>query len=396
MPRDPTFESPENLIGYIELLLEHFEHSEMLLFYLDDLDDIGTLRTVFTGTRVSISTGARNEETIGKNFHELYPSVVGTPVTDTYDRVLRTQRPEVLPPLRYGDERVKEQVYQVTCYPLGRRLLGIWFRNITELERLEREKLIAIEELKLKTRALEQSNQELENFAYVASHDLKAPLRDIANLASWITEDVGEHLPAEAIKHLERLCDRVNRMQTLLNDLLEYSRAGQAARQGESIDVAGLLDNIRILSAPPDDVEVTLPDDIAAMPTLHTPKAPLEQILLNLVGNAIKHRDEHSRRVTIAWRDAGDYVELSVTDDGPGIPAKFHDRIFRLFTTLRPRDQVEGSGMGLAIVKKLIEAHGGWIDVASPVEDAAGSAPDPAGRGTRFRFTWPKEWNRKP
>lgn len=384
MPRDPSFETAEKLVGYIEQLLEHFEYSEMFLFHLDDLDDIGTLRMVFAGTRKSMASGAQNDESVGMTMRELFPSIIGTPISETYARVLRTQKPEVLPPIRYGDERIKEQVYQITCYPLSRRMLGLWVRNITEIEQLEREKLVAIEQLKLQTRALERTNEELENFAYVASHDLKAPLRDIANLASWITEDAMEHLPSGSAQHLERLCDRVTRMQNLLNDLLAYSRAGRVARSGESIDMAQLLDNIRILAAPPDDIEVVLPDDIAAMPTLHTPRAPLEQILRNLVSNAVKHRDEHSQRVAIDWRDAGDFVKIMVSDDGPGIAAKFHERIFRLFTTLRPRDQLEGSGMGLAIVKKLVEAHGGAITV------------DSQGRGATFCFTWPKEWNRTP
>jgi len=117
------------------------------------------------------------------------------------------------------------------------------------------------------------------------------------------------------------------------------------------------------------------------LPALRTDRAPLEQVLRNLIGNGLKHHDRTSGSVTVSARDVGDTVEFCVEDDGPGIPTRFHERIFQMFQTLKPRDEVEGSGMGLAIVKKTVEVYGGSIRIESA----------PPIRGTAFIFSWQKQ-----
>jgi two-component system CheB/CheR fusion protein len=227
-----------------------------------------------------------------------------------------------------------------------------------------------------RTLDLQRSNQELDEFAYVASHDLRAPLRAIDNLAHWIVEDTGESLTPESQDHLAKLRHRVERMERLLVDLLEYSRAGRQRHALESVDAGMLVRNVvELLNLPP-GFTVTLPK---AMPTVVTERVALETVLRNLMGNAFKHHpDPAAGVVTIAVQVQDGRVAFTVSDNGVGIEPRFHTRIFEIFKTLKPRDEVEGSGMGLAVVKKLVESRGGTIHVTSAVNE-----------GASFRFTWP-------
>jgi len=233
-----------------------------------------------------------------------------------------------------------------------------------------------------RTIELERSNRELDQFAYVASHDLKAPLRAIVNLAGWIAEDVGPALPAPSLEHLHKLRGRALRMERLLDDLLTYSRIGRQLGVIEPVRVDLLLQDTIDLLGLPTGFTVTVTD---AMPVLLAPRTPLELVFRNLINNAIKHHHQPAQGIVrIAAQGLGDFIEFTISDNGPGIAPQYHERIFGMFQTLRPRDEVEGSGMGLAIVKKAVEYHGGLIRVESAV-----------GAGTTFRFTWPKQVTRK-
>jgi PAS domain S-box-containing protein len=230
-----------------------------------------------------------------------------------------------------------------------------------------------------RTAELERSNQELNQFAYVASHDLKAPLRAIDALAGWISEDAAAVLPPRSADHLTKMRSRVRRMEKLLDDLLAYSRAGRIHHPPEDIDLALLVQDIAgVLSPPPGFAVIVEPP----VPVLHTPRASLELVLRNLIGNAIKHHHRTYGEICVRAVERGEMVEISVQDDGPGIAPAYHARIFEMFQTLQSRDKTEGSGMGLAIVKKLVEGNGGTIAVESQV-----------GKGTTFRFTWPRTTN---
>ncbi|MFN8492887.1 MAG: PAS domain S-box protein [Caldilineaceae bacterium] len=227
-----------------------------------------------------------------------------------------------------------------------------------------------------RTAELNRSNQELDQFAYVASHDLKAPLRAIEHLAHWISEDAQALLPPPSQEHLVKLRGRVKRLDKLLDDLLAYSRAGRTQYHAETVDTRLLLENVIELLNPPPGFTMTIADE---MPTIVTERIPLETLLRNLLNNAIKHHHEPSVGcVHIAAQVQGAWATFAVTDNGPGIDPAFHERIFQLFQTLRPRDQVEGSGIGLAVVKKTVESYGGAVEIESNV-----------GQGTTIRFTWP-------
>ena len=228
---------------------------------------------------------------------------------------------------------------------------------------------------------LKRSNADLDGLAYAASHDLKAPLRGIRSLADWIEADVDGTATPETRENLRLLKIRVDRLAALLDGLFAYARAGSKVESAEQFDTKVLVAEIGEYLCPPPGFVIETP---GIMPTLFAPKPPLEQVLRNLIGNAIKHHGGPGGRVEVTARDIGDAVEFRVQDDGPGIPQEFHDRIFQMFQTLKPRDEVEGSGLGLAIVKKIVEGLGGRIRVESS------DTP----RRTVFAFTWPKETRR--
>jgi len=242
-------------------------------------------------------------------------------------------------------------------------------------ERLQHQRTDA--ELLRYTQALERSNQELDAFAYAASHDLKAPLRVIQNASKWLEEDLEPHLTVETREHLRLLRSRVQRMDRLLDDLLQYSRIGrETGTLTETIDAVVLVDNILAMLAPPEGFTVKVDPSLAG---IKVTRMPLEEILINLISNAIKHHDKKIGQIEIFMEDLGPLYRFSVRDDGPGIPAQFHEKIFKMFQTLKPRDKVEGSGMGLALARKHVEVSGGELRLESAL-----------GAGSTFSFTWPK------
>ena len=233
------------------------------------------------------------------------------------------------------------------------------------------------------TKALADRNRELDQFAYVTSHDLKAPLRGIGNLAQWIEEDLGDLATGDIRQQLDLLRGRVQRMEALIEGILQFSRIGRVRENIESVDVGALLTETVDLLSPPPTFTVDIGPD---MPTLVAERTRLQQVFQNLISNALKHHNRPDGRIEVRVHEAEDpnSYEFTVRDDGPGIAPQYHERIFGIFQTLRPRDQVEGSGLGLALVKKIVEHHGGriWLESAE-------------GAGTTFHFTWPRQTGRE-
>ena len=257
----------------------------------------------------------------------------------------------------------------IQVFPLALRLPGLATVN-TQLEREnERRRRIEAE--------LRRSNEELDKFAYVASHDLKAPLRGISMLADWTEDDAPDGLPEVSRQHLVKLRDRVHGLERLLDDLLLYSRASRTADEPEEVDVAELVRGVVEMVAPPPGFEVVTEGEL---PVIQTLRSALERVLLNLIANAIEHHDRATGRVAVSGETRAGEVELRVEDDGPGIPPEHRERVFEMFQTLRPRSEGGGSGMGLAIIRKIVQTHGGQ----ARIEDAVGQD----GRGTRIAFTW--------
>ena len=229
---------------------------------------------------------------------------------------------------------------------------------------------------KIAEEALKERNQELDRFTYIVSHDLKAPLRGISNLSEMIVEDLQGQIPPDNQHQLNLLQQRVLRMNALIDGLLKYSRIGRQTLATESVDLGELLREIIDFLDPPKGFKIT---GILPLPTLVTKKLLLSQVLTNLIGNAIKHHDRDRGQIDLTVKDCGRYYQLAIADDGPGIPEADRERIFEMFETLKNKTSTTNTGIGLALVKKIVLGEGGelWLD----------SKGD---RGCKFCFSWKK------
>jgi PAS domain S-box-containing protein len=222
-----------------------------------------------------------------------------------------------------------------------------------------------------------RANADLEEFAYIVSHDLRTPLRAIDNIVDWISDDLGADPPGDVGRHLARLRLRVYRMENMIQDLFTYSRVGRSEVVLEVVDPEALVQHLVEDLAVADGFQVEVRNSAGP---LRVARTPVETVLRNLLGNAIKHHDHVAGNVIVDVSCSGRFYVIAVTDDGPGIAAQDQGRIFKLFQTLAPVQGEHTGGIGLAVVKKWVEASGGNIQVTSPVE---------AGRGSRFTVRWP-------
>jgi PAS domain S-box-containing protein len=247
------------------------------------------------------------------------------------------------------------------------------FSMATDISALRKVQL----ELESKQAELLRSNKDLEQFAYVASHDLKAPLRAIELLVQWISEGLAGYDANNVQENLGLLTKRTQRLNRLLDDLLAYSRAGRKVGAHRVTDTHALVLDVVQMMNPPATISISVD---GKLPAFKTHATPLEQVLRNLIGNAVKHHPGPQGRVVVSCQEEGDRYVFAVEDDGEGIPAQYAERVFEMFQTLKPRDQVEGSGMGLAIVNRIVQWQGGrvWFE------------PARSGRGTVFKFQWLK------
>jgi len=254
----------------------------------------------------------------------------------------------------------------------GRRMFTGMVRDITERKLAEAKNRSLMDEIS-------SANEELTSFAYVVSHDLKAPLRGIGSLADWLSTDYADKFNDEGKEHMRLLIQRVHRMGALIDGILQYSRVGRVKGTAAAVDLNRLLAGVIDLLAPPPGMTVIV---ASGLPTIVAEPTRIEQVFQNLISNAVKYMDKPEGTVHIGCADAGSEWRFNVTDNGPGIESRHYDKIFQLFQTLAPRDRVEGTGVGLAIVKKIVEMYRGriWVE----------SAP---GAGTTFWFTLPKAMN---
>lgn len=321
--------------------------------------------------------GFTAEETVGHNVSMLMTRAYASQHCDYLQRYLATGAAKTIGIGREVSGRRKDGSsvpleLSVSEIRLGnRRLFSGILRDISERKQSEaqRERLVA---------QLQASNQELEQFAYIASHDLRAPLRALSILPKWIKQDLDEigGVPPSISEHLTDMCTQVNRMDRLLTDLLEYSRVGRARGSVSTIDPMSVVESVRALLQIPPDFTLTVETDL---PTVVGIPTEFELVMRNLISNAVKHHDKDRGWIRVYGGCGGGEAFFEIRDDGPGVSPEYHQRIFEMFSTLRSRDEVEGSGIGLALIKKIVERWGGRISVASRPEE----------RGTAFKFTMP-------
>lgn len=287
----------------------------------------------------------------------------------TDEQMLETSIFSVLPG-EEGDVCLVEHPTPPRMEQLGAEMAAV----NTDLSVAQRALVIERGRLSRALKEIERSNLALDEFAHVVSHDLKAPLRAIRDYAELLSDDTVACTDDERAEYFQRIADLTQRMRRMIDAALEYARVGRMTSRLEPVDTGILLRDIVAFLAPPKDVTIRI---AANMPVIGAERVPLEQVLRNLISNAISYRRETGAEIDVSAKDAGDAWELAVRDNGPGIAASQHERIWRLFHTSRPG---EGTGLGLALVKRIVEAQGGTIALDSD-----------AGRGATFTVKWPRQ-----
>ncbi len=225
-------------------------------------------------------------------------------------------------------------------------------------------------------RELKRTNKELQEFAYIAAHDLKTPLRGIGTLAEWLSADYADKFDEQGQKHVKLLAERAKRADKLVDSILQYSSAGHAREEQEQIDLNTVLSEIIFKIDPPENIEITVENKL---PVLMCKKTHISQVFQNLLSNAIQHMDKEKGQIKVGCIEEESFWKFSVADNGPGINQKYFKKIFKIFQTLSPPDKTESTGIGLSVAQKIVKLNGGKIWVESN-----------PGEGSTFFFILPK------
>jgi len=325
---------------------------------------------------------------IGKTDFDFFPEEVARHKFDQEQMIIQTGQPV----LGYEEESTsaggQTEWSLTTKMPLRDEhgeIIGTFgiSRDITPLKQTQRaleehtrELAAAYQQVAARTAELQALNEELNSFAHIVSHDLKAPLRNVTQLITWLIADYAAAFDANGKELTHLLLSRVKRMENLISGVLEYSRVGRKNDTIEMIDLSLLLPDVVDSLSPPPHIHITLSN---ALPTVVGDKIRLTQVFQNLIGNAIKFMDKPHGEITVGCADVGEFWQFSVTDNGPGIAPQYQEKIFQIFQTLQRHDDQESTGVGLTIVKKIVEWYGGEIWVESTV-----------GEGSAFVWTFPK------
>ncbi|HEX6223754.1 MAG TPA: ATP-binding protein [Chryseolinea sp.] len=256
--------------------------------------------------------------------------------------------------------------YEVHIKESGRDELSLLARSLNHMAHVLRENITL----------LKRKNQELDQFAHIVSHDLKAPLRGIDNVVSWIEEDHSTEISPKLTEYIQIIKGRLVRTENLIHGILSYARIGKDKQEKEEVDLNQLVDEISEGLIVKSGIKLIIS---SKLPKLFTEKVPLLQVFSNLIGNAVKHHDKRNGIIKIYHQEHFAHYEFFVEDNGPGIGKNYHNKIFVIFQTLQERDSVESTGVGLAIVKKILDDRNQKINIISD-----------AGKGAIFSFTWPK------
>ncbi len=272
------------------------------------------------------------------------------------------------------------------------RYIALAIENLQLLGQLEGQNKLLREELERRERAeeereailkeLQRAYEDLKDFAHVVSHDLRSPLQKINSMVDWITEDHREELPEEVAPKLASIQRHVNQMGELIRGVLDYSKAGKGEMNRRLVETDKVIEAVVDLVDPPLGMKVEVD---SSFPMVFYDETQLRQVFLNLIGNAVKYMGKAHGHIYVTWSDADDMVEFCVRDTGRGIEEKDFERIFKMLKSLRQVGDSESTGIGLAVVKKIVERNGGEVRVESKV-----------GKGSSFFFTIPKEAQEDP
>lgn len=319
------------------------------------------------------SFGYNENEIIGRSAFELVHPDDLEIVTQAFSELLSSGEQSVTLVFRF-QTKAGNYIYLES---IGNNLLNqAGINGVVVNSRDVSERINSEQQLKEYAGSLEKINKELDQFAYIVSHDLKAPLRAINNLSEWISEDLEEVMTDDTRKNLGLMKGRISRMESLINGILEYSRAGRMKAESVPIPMHDFVQDIVCNLSPPEKFRVIVQDE---MPVIEGEKVAIEQVFSNFISNAIKYNNNEQPEIKVGYADQGVDHCFFVEDNGPGIEPQFHEKVFAIFQTLQARDSVESTGVGLAIVKKIVEEKGGkvWLE----------SEP---GKGSKFLFTFPK------
>ena len=249
--------------------------------------------------------------------------------------------------------------------------------DITERKKAEKSMEKLNIDLESSVRELRRANKELDEFAYIAAHDLKTPLRGIGTLADWLVMDYADKFDEVGKEQIRLITERAKQMSTLIDRIEQYSRLGQSDQQKQQVDLNAVLSEVISKIALPENIEMTVENDL---PALICEKTHIVQIFQNLLCNAVKYMDKPKGQIKVGFAEEDYFWRFSVADNGPGIQQSHFERIFKIFKTISPPNGIESAGIGLSIVKKIVELNNGKVWVESE-----------AGQGSTFFFTMPKQ-----
>jgi two-component system sensor kinase FixL len=358
-----------------EELRESHERGRILFEYAPDPlflnDDKGSFIDI--NKAAEALCGYTKDELIGKNLAE-FPLLPADPATPDASAV-----PPAPVEFRLRRKNGSEVQVEVRAHsvPVGGQTATLRIaRNIAERKQAETMLATLNSDLKNTVEELERSNQELRDFAHIAAHELKVPLRGIATLASWVSQDAADKVGEQAKQNLSLLQQRVDHMTQLIDGILRYSQIAHGGHSVEMVDMNALVKGVIEQVVPPAHVAVRID---SSLPVVPCERVRLIQVFQNLLANAIHYIDKPKGQIVIAGVDEGEFWKFSVTDNGRGIDEKHFGRIFQMFQTLEESaERRQTTGLGLALVTKIIEMHNGRVWVESKL-----------GRGSTFFFTLP-------
>ncbi|WP_264565247.1 PAS domain S-box protein [Flavobacterium sp. N3904] len=320
-------------------------------------------------------SGKTKEEMIGKNFWELYDGRISEKINTAFHKAKSNNKP-----IRFEVySKQSKYWFELNAFPseLG---LTVYFKNITERKHTESKLKKINRSLENHVKELAISNQELEQFAYVASHDLQEPLRMITSFLTQIEKKYGDVLDEKGKKYIFFAVDGAKRMRQIILDLLEFSRIGKNENRHEKVDLNSIVEEIILLYRKQIEEKKAI-INYEALPILHSYAVPLRQVFQNLISNSLKYsKPDSAPVVSIYCSESAAFWKFEIKDNGIGINSEYYDKIFIIFQRLHSKEEYSGTGMGLAITKKIIENLRGEIWVKSE-----------EGKGTSFYFTIPKK-----